>query len=266
MEPSTVPENLNNPLNYKVIMMVFVAVFTFQIILYAIPESENEKVGLIISVVSIVSPLAVSIISFVIWSRYKGTKIFGRAYVSLGLAYFMVFAAEVTYFIYHMILQVDPYPSIADVFFFALYPFTMIHLILNIKFFKPKIFQSEKKWLVIIPIPIIIIYIFTSIFLIQEKGIEYHNSFDFIYGVLFITGSTITLALAFLGVKIFRESAMGTVWLLLVVGIFTNTIGDVWYYHLEIFEQYTLFHPVNVFWYSSYWLIVYALYKHREAI
>lgn len=132
--------------------------------------------------------------------------------------------------------------------------------------FKPKIFQKEKKWLVIIPVPIIIIYVATSIFLLQGEEIRYDNLFDFLYGVLFTSGSAVTLAFAFLGMKIFREGTMGMVWLLLVIGIFTNTIGDVWYYHLEIFEQYTLLHPVNVFWYSSYWLAIYALYKHRETM
>lgn len=266
MKPNVVPEHLENPLNYKVIFIIFVSVFAFQSILYFVPESENEKVELIISIVSFVNPLAVSIASFVIWNRYKGSWVFGRAYFSLGLAYAMVFAAEVTYLIYDIILQTDPYPSIADIFFFALYPFTMIHLIMNIRFFKPKIFQKEKKWLVIIPVPIIIIYVATSVFLLQGEEIRYDNLFDFLYGVLFTSGSAVTLAFAFLGMKIFREGTMGMVWLLLVIGIFTNTIGDVWYYHLEIFEQYTLLHPVNVFWYSSYWLAIYALYKHRETM
>jgi len=81
---------------------------------------------------------------------------------------------------------------------------------------------------------------------------------------MFTIGSAITLAFAILGAKIFKEGALGTVWFLLVIGILVNTIGDVWYYHLEIFGQYDLMHPVNIFWYSSYWLMVYALYRHKK--
>ncbi len=265
MKPNIVPERLDNPLNYKVIFLIFVSVLTFQLILSIVPESENEKIDLIISIVSFVNPLAASIASFTIWTRYRGTKVFGRAYFSLGMAYLMVFAAELTYLVYDILLNLDPYPSIADVFFFALYPFTMIHILLNIKFFKSKVFQNERNWLFIIPIPIIVIYVASSVYLFEVEGIEY-SSFDFFYGILFTSGSAVTLAFAILGVKIFREGIMGTVWLLLVIGILTNTIGDVWYYHLEIFEQYDLLHPVNVFWYFSYWLIVYALYKHKKTI
>ena len=262
MKPDVVPERLDNPLNYKAILLILVGVLIFQSVLYFIPESESEITDIIISIVSFVNPLAASIASFVIYTRYKGTRVFGRAYFSLGLAYLMVFAAEVTYLVYDLILQLDPYPSIADVFFFALYPFTIIHIVLNAKFFNPKLLKKEKKWLFIISIPVIVIYLTVSSFPFPES--EY--LFDYFYGVLFAAGSAITLAFAFIGVKIFREGTLGTIWLLLVIGILTNTIGDVWYYHLEIFGEYDLLHPVNIFWYFSYWLIVYALYKHKEAI
>jgi len=263
MKPDIVPEYLKNPINYKILVLIFASVMVFQSILYFIPESESEKYGFIISVISFVNPLATSIASFVIWKRYGGTLVFGRAYFFLGMAYFMVFAAELTYLIYDLVLNIDPYPSIADVFFFALYPFTLIHLILNIKFFKLKILQTEKKWLFIIPIFIIITYVLSSI-LLTSGNTESYFSFDFFYGLIFTIGSAITLAFAILGAKIFKEGALGTVWFLLVIGILVNTIGDVWYYHLEIFGQYDLMHPVNIFWYSSYWLMVYALYRHKK--
>ena len=263
MKPDVVPGNLKHPINYKILVLIFLSVLTFQSILYFIPESESEKYEFMISVISFANPLATSIASFVIWKRYGGSLVFGRAYFFLGMAYFMVFAAELTYLIYDLVLNIDPYPSIADVFFFALYPFTLIHLIINIKFFKLKILQTEKKWLFIIPIFIIITYVLSSIFSTSGNA-ESYFSFDFFYGLIFTIGSAITLAFAILGAKIFKEGTLGTVWFLLVIGILVNTIGDVWYYHLEIFGQYDLMHPVNIFWYSSYWLMVYALYRHKK--
>jgi len=265
MNPNIVPNHLKNPVDYKILVLIFACALTFQFILYIIPDTEDVTYEFMISVISFINPLAASIASFVVWKRYGGTRVFGRAYFSLGLAYVMVFAAELTYLIYDLILDVDPYPSIADIFFFALYPFTLIHLILNIKFFKSKILQTEKKWLFVIPIIIIATYVISSLLSIPGE-IGASSSFDFYYGLIFTTGSAITLTFAILGAKIFKEGALGIVWLLLVIGILANTIGDVWYYHLEIFGCYDLMHPVNIFWYSSYWLIVYALYKHKEVI
>ena len=53
---------------------------------------------------------------------------------------------------------------------------------------------------------------------------------------------------------------------LLVIGIMLNAIGDMWYYYLETFGQYTITHPVNLFWWSSYLVMIYAFYKHKDAI
>ncbi|MGC2561759.1 MAG: hypothetical protein WA326_01995, partial [Nitrososphaeraceae archaeon] len=69
-----------------------------------------------------------------------------------------------------------------------------------------------------------------------------------------------------LGALVFRKSILGTVWLLLVVGITITTVGDVWYYYLEIFGQYDETHVVNSMWIVGYMVVAYALYKHRKTI
>ncbi len=103
-------------------------------------------------------------------------------------------------------------------------------------------------------------YGFTAI---EELG---EANFDFYYGMIFVAGASVTLVFAILGAKVFREGVLGVAWLLLVIGILGLTIGDVWYYNLEIFGEYNLQHPVNLFWYIGYWVIVYALIKHKTII
>ena len=90
--------------------------------------------------------------------------------------------------------------------------------------------------------------------------------FDFYYGAIFVTASATTLAFAVLGASIFRDGVLGKAWLLLVFGILLNTMGDTWYYYLELFGQYDLKHIVNLFWYMGYWIVIYALYKHNKTI
>ena len=257
-KPDVVPERLKSPINTKIISLIIGAAIAFQTILYFI--SNTDFVDYPVYAVSLVNPLAASIASFVVAYRYKGTHVFGKAYFSLACAYLMVFFAELTYLFYDFIFEIDPYPSIADVFFFALYPFTLAHLILNTRFFKPSINKSDKIWIAAIPILIIVIYAIASFNEMEEAN------FDFYYGLIFTAGSAVTLGFAIMGAKVFRQGILGTAWLVLVIGILANTIGDVWYYYLEIFGGYDLIHPVNLFWYTSYWIIVYALIKHRSVI
>ena len=168
--------------------------------------------------------------------------------------------AEVLYYTFDLILGIEPYPSIADVFFFLLYPFALGHLLLNIKFFNTKVSSIQKIWLAAIPISFIVIYSFMSFLELDEPN------FDYYYGIIFIAGSSTTLGFAILGAKIFQQGAIGVAWLLLVIGILINAIGDVWYYHLEIFGEYFDAHPVTVIWYVSNLLMIYALYKHQKVL
>ena len=245
-------------INYKILVLIVVGIIALQSFIIFLGESElTDSVA---QVVSLVSSLATAIASFVISKRYKGSKTFGKAYFFLGIGYFCLFLAEITYTIYEVFLGLDPYPSIADVFFFGLYPFALIHLILNIRFFNPKLSPLSKIWVILFPIVMIGIYTIFSLQIFEEPD------FDFYYGIIFVAGSSVVMGFAVLGAKIFRKGLLGIAWLVLVLGILSNTIGDIWYYYLEVVGEYSLGHPVNLFWYASYWIIIYALYKHREIL
>ena len=79
-------------------------------------------------------------------------------------------------------------------------------------------------------------------------------------------GSSVVFSAAILGASVFRQGVLGTAWLLLAIGLLLNSLGDTWYSYLEIFGQYDLVHPVNLLWYTAYWIIAYSLYKHKRVI
>ncbi|MCV0393054.1 MAG: hypothetical protein K5790_07170 [Nitrosopumilus sp.] len=169
-----------------------------------------------------------------------------------------IFFGEITYLIYEQFLDLDPYPSIADVFFFLFYPMIIIYLIRNIKFFSPNTHIAKKISIGIIPVTITTIYL--AITLSNEL------SFDFYYGMVFISATSLALGIAVYAASIFRGGILGTSWLILVIGILVIVGGDTWYYYIELFEGYTLSHPVNLFWYGGYILILYSLYKHKSSL
>jgi hypothetical protein len=258
MEPDIVPDKLEDRINYKVILLIIFVTVSFQGSMFFL-QSDDDR-DQIISIVAIINPASASIFGFIVAKNYGRSKTFGKAHLALGSGFLCAGIAECIYLIYDIVLKIDPYPSIADVFFFALYPFLLAYLIISIRFFKPKISMMELFWMPAIPIIIISTYITLSFNEIQE------TNFDFYYGTIFALLPAIVLPFAILGAKTFRGGIIGTAWLALVFAIIALTIGDVWYYYLEIFGEYDLLHPVNMFWYSGYWIIVYALYKHRKSI
>jgi len=256
-KPDIVPDKLKTNINIKIILGIIFAVFVFHVTINYGIEIDNADV--IISIFSFLNPLAVTIASFIVAAKYINAGLYKKAYIALGFAYLMIFLGELTYLIYDIFLGIDPYPSIADVFFFMQYPLALAYLILNIRFFAT-FTKRSKIWVVSLPIVILLIYATIAFSELGEAG------FDFFYGISFVASASILLAFAVLGATIFREGLLGKAWMILVIGILSLTIGDIWYYYLEFLGEFDLTHPVNMFWYAGYWIIIYALYKHKKTI
>lgn len=257
MEPEKVPTKLTTSINYKFLLLVLGLVVSLQIYLSFATE---EDADLVTTVVSVANPLAASVAAFYVGKKYLNSEVFGKAYISLAFGFLCIGLGELSYLFYDFVLHADPYPSIADVFFFGFYPFTMYHIVKNVKFFKAKTDLPTKFLVVIIPITIVVVYSYLSFMEIGELN------FDYYYGLIFISGSSIVLSAAILGARVFRQGLIGVAWLVLVIGIVLTTTGDVWYYYLETYDQYTVNHPVNLFWWAGYMVISYALYKHQNIL
>ena len=161
----------------------------------------------------------------------------------------------------NIFLEVDPYPSPFDFCFVIGYGFMIAHISLNVKYFKSKLGIGTKAMLVLIPVFVTSIYITTAYL---EWGEYEELPFDLFWGGMFALGSSTTLALAIVGVGVFRHSILKEVWLLLLAGIFLYMVSDVWYYYLETLEKYYSSHVVNTIWVAAFLVMTYALIKHRK--
>jgi len=256
-EPEKVPEKIVNPIDYRLLLVIFGLIIGLQIYVYA--SHDSDQATFVTRVVSAINPLAGAIMAFVVSKRYWQSKVFGKAYLALGVGMFMNFLGALSYDIYDS-LGLQTIPSIADVFYLAFYPITLCHLILNIRFFNAKI--SKLKKIGVIAIPVVIISAYSVVALDKTGG----ANFDYFYGLSYVLGSSILLAGAVLGALIFRQGVLGAAWLLLVIGITLTTVGDNWYSYVEMFDQYSIVHPVNLMWYAGYMVITYALFKHRDSL
>ncbi|MDH3515398.1 MAG: hypothetical protein OEW86_04240 [Nitrosopumilus sp.] len=207
-----------------------------------------------------ISSLAVGVVAMLVARRYKGSPVFGKTYLALALGFIILFAGDLIYNYYVIVLDEDPYPSIADVFFLVFYLFTGYHLVKNIKYFKKNLSVTSK---IGIPVLALVMIILFGLFTIETLN-EYPRVF--FMGILYVSASAAILSLAIFGVTIFRNSVLGIAWFMLVVGIFFYAVADVWYYYLEEVEEFTITHPVNTLWLISDMFIIYALYKHKKII
>ena len=252
-------DSLGARIDYKIILIIIGLTVIYQIINYSIKDFTDQEFN-IIDVIELSLQAAATITAFYISKLYWPGKIFGKAYFALGLAFAMWLIAELIWQVYENILFISPYPSIADVFYFAFYPFAIYHMITNVRGFEVKITKKTISWMVAIPIIILVAY---SHIAISEHG---GTNFDYYYSLIFVAIASISVSFTILGALTFRKSAFTIVWSLLTVGLFLHVIGDVWYYYLEIFSAYTDTHVVNALWQAGWMVIIYSLYKHQKVL
>ena len=256
--PKKFDPSSENKLNYTAIGIIIILTISYQIYISEIMLDNGElHFG---SITYGLGALISGIFALYVARKYRGSQIFGVTYASLGIGLLFLFAGDSTYLYYEHVLDEDPYPSIADVFFLLYYPFVAYHLIRNIGYFKKTFSLPSKLFVPGLTLAVVLIFAFVSF-----DEIEGH-SFDFYFGLIFVFGSSLILSLAILGVTVFRRSILGVAWLLLAVGLFLFTFADVWYYYLELVEEYSDGHFTNTLWITSNMIIVYALYKHKKTI
>jgi len=259
--------NFNHPikkisikLNYKVIIVIAcLAIVDLIYGLYFFDGSYFDiKDGFYMAGIA-----ACGIASVLVARKHNYSKIFGKAYLFLGIGFFSWFVADVGYYYNQFVLDVDPWPSLFDAGIFASYVFAICHLYINTRFFKPKWTRIIKATLVLIPV----IAVSTFTIIAYDAWGEYDELiFDLFYSNLFVVGASVTLVFAVVGASVFRYSVFKETWLLLALGIFLWTMADFTYAYLETIESFTHNHPINTLWTISFMIIIYALYKHHKAI
>ena len=257
-KPDIVPEKIQSQIDPKILFLILGINVTLQIYLYAVFPKPDDA-SRFVDVLSAINPLIAMVIAFYVAKKYWGSKVFGKAYLALALGLMMNFFGETVYGIYDA-LGYDTSFGPMDILFYSFYPLVLAHLVLNIRFFKPKISYFTKSWVVAIPIIIISVY---SVLSFEKQG---EANFSFYTGLIYVVLSSTILSGTLLGARVFKQGVLGKAWLVLLIGIILQTTGDVWYGYLDTFDQYTLTHPMNLCYYASYMVITYSLYKHQKII
>lgn len=253
-------EKTSPAINLKILGLILGLTIAYYIATYQISENQfNED-----DIAYLTGILVCSIFSFLVAKRYHDSQVFGRAYLFLGLGFLSWFIGDSLWAYNYYVLEIDPWPSPSDGFFLGSYVFASLHLIINTRYFKRQWTTPMKIWVVIFPILVTAIYLYLSFI---ELEYSEGSLFDLFYGSIFVFGSSVVLALAIIGVSVFKQSTLGTVWLLLAIGLFLWTFADIWYvYEVIWIDEVSLTHPLNSIWIGAFMIITYALYKHKKAI
>jgi hypothetical protein len=249
--------SIQTKIGYRALIIIAVLAIAYQIY---ISEFVNEDEISFADFSYGISGLSVGITGLFVAKRYRGSPVFGKSYLALAIGFILLFVGDLVYNYYSIVLEEDPYPSIAEVFWYAFYIFVGYHLVKNIRYFKKDIGIFPKLGVPALAAVMVVAFGLLTIETLEEEPIVWITS------EIYVVASGAMMSLAILGLTVFRNSVLGIAWFMLVIGLFIYSIADIWYYYLEEVEEYTIIHPVNTLWVLSNIFMVYSLYKHKKII
>lgn len=160
-KPETSPR-FESKLNYYVVVGIFILVFFYQFGNSLEPQINSQLD--FFELTFIMAWAAPALAGLIVSKRYWGSKIFGQAYLALGLGYACLAIGQALFSIYQIAYQVvNPYPYYPDIFFSSFYLLALYHLRKNTHYFKRKLSPYQKVILIIIPGIVTAVYIFAML-------------------------------------------------------------------------------------------------------
>ena len=214
---------------------------------FRMPMEGGEPYAVIRAAI-LVLPLATSACCLAAALKYDVSRIFGRSFLVLCVAYAAVFSGEAAYYFYLDPAGIPEHTAV-EALFLASYPLFGLHILINVSYF---VREVGRWWLLPCTVTLAV-----TLSYVLWTGV--HPPY---LDVLMVACSSALLGLAALAFVLFRGTALYKPWLLLLAGILLGTIGDAAYRHAHVLGEYGFEDPSAGLWVASNMVVIYALYRH----
>ncbi|MBM2819201.1 MAG: Histidine kinase [Nitrosarchaeum sp.] len=164
------------------------------------------------------------------------------------------FIAEQIWQVYDHVYDVDPFPSIADIFYVGTYPFFIAFLFISLAPIRKSI--SKKIWL--FSIILSTIFLIPSI-LISIDNLEGESSFSTAIALAYPIMSAIQLTPAIVGIMFLAKKGANFSWMLLLFGFLFIGVSDTFFLFTEIDDSYYDGHPVDLMFLYAFVSLIFSL-------
>ncbi|MHB8601534.1 MAG: hypothetical protein ACYC6W_07335 [Nitrosotalea sp.] len=192
-------------------------------------------------------------------SRFRRTGSHGKAWLFFLGSATSWFIAETTWMLYELVYNVNPFPSIADVFYIAGYPFLFGFLMYYLKPVK----RAATKKMIMTAMVISIAVAIPSIYMAYSFDPSV-SPLENILATAYPISDAIVFVPALIGISLFFRGEVNFTWSLICTGIFCLTIGDLGFQFTTFTNTYYTGHPVDIVLIWSYVLFSFGVYDHLK--
>jgi signal transduction histidine kinase len=181
-------------------------------------------------------------------------------FFTIGVAFW--FIADQIWVVYEHIYDVDPFPSIADIFYIGAYPLLVVFLLLSLKPITKLI--TKKVWLFAFLLSFSfltpsLLSCFNS--LSDDEGLDvFSKSIALSYPIL----STFQLAPAIIGIMFMVKKGASYSWMLLLFAFLMYSVSDTFYLFSQLDGTYRDGHPVDLMYLYSFILLIFSLHNRLK--
>jgi len=208
-----------------------------------------------------------ALVIFSIWAITRAEKIQElpkNSLIFLSASFTCWFIAEQSWNLYEHVLKIDPYPSIADLFYISAPIFMFIALVIYLKSTKKKISKKKIMFASIISLSILV----PSLISTFEVGTE-DELLENIVALSYPISDSILLVPAIITILFLISSKRNFFWLMIIGGIIIMLVADTSFLFLVIHDMYVDGHPVDILWVSAYtiWatMMFYIIFESKHS-
>ena len=199
------------------------------------------------------------IMSVLLISRFGMSGNVGLAWVSFGGYAISWFIAEMLWIVQELYLKIDPFPSSADIFYLAGYPFLLMFFI---AYLQPVRSAITKKMLIAASSFAIGILI-PSLFFALESS-RNTNLLQYLLSVIYPIFDAVVIVPALLGVALFFKGQMNFTWTLICLGTISLFVADTAFLFGQNDNSYYTGNPMEILFYWNYILLAFGVYGHMK--
>jgi len=219
----------------------------------------KEVTNLTTNLLYVPVPGALVVLSIMIAARFSVKGEHGRAWILFVGVAVSWFIAEQIWLVYDLVYHIDPFPSLADFFYLAGYPFLFLFSIYYLKPLKGAISKKTLTYTSLIAITLLV----PSLYMASGQDSQI-SDFEFALGLSYPIADTIVLIPALIGVILFFRGEVNFLWSLICMAIILNVVADTGFLITSMNGSYYMGHPVDMLFLWAYILFSFGVYSHIQ--
>jgi len=189
-------------------------------------------------------------IIFAIRSGAKGSH--GKAWILFSIAMVTWFIGEQVWFVYELVYNENPFPSLADFFYLTGYVFFFAFSFYYIKPVKKAVTKKIVGTAIAISAALLIPTVYYSL------NSDY-NSFELALAASYPILDVITLVPSLIGIALFLGGEVNFMWTLVMLGMAIFVMADTGFLVANLAGEYYTGHPLDILYLWSYLLFAFGV-------